>query len=155
MANTAFGLPPISPIAAFGLSHHRLHPSPGLSATTFIYLLSFDLPHLAFIRPSSWIHLWSPLSPPSVSPIAAFNLTHRRLHPSPQLSATAFVYPPSSNLSPSHFCPSAVVDSSPMGLVVAQGDTLERRILCLVPTVVDVEEPLMIPNFFEDLEASG
>ena len=42
-----------------------------------------------------------------------------------------------------------------MGLVVAQGDTLERRILCLVPTVVDVEEPLMIPNFFEDLEASG
>ncbi|KAG1371201.1 putative Uroporphyrinogen-III synthase [Cocos nucifera] len=45
--------------------------------------------------------------------------------------------------------------TSPAGLVVALGDWLGKRVLCPMPTVVDMEEPLVLPHFFEDLEVSG
>ncbi|XP_029122798.1 uncharacterized protein [Elaeis guineensis] len=45
--------------------------------------------------------------------------------------------------------------ASPAGLVAALGDGLGRRVLCPVPTVVDLEEPPVIPTFVGDLEAAG
>lgn len=44
--------------------------------------------------------------------------------------------------------------ASPASLVAALGDGLGRRVLCPVPTVVDLEEPPVIPNFVGDLEVA-
>lgn len=45
--------------------------------------------------------------------------------------------------------------ASPAGLIAALGDGFGRRVLCPVPTVVDLEEPPVIPNFVGDLKAAG
>lgn len=45
--------------------------------------------------------------------------------------------------------------ASPEGLVKALGVGSGRRVLCPVPTVVDLEEPPVVPDFLRALEARG
>nr|POE95932.1 hypothetical protein CFP56_55523 [Quercus suber] len=45
--------------------------------------------------------------------------------------------------------------ATPSGLVHALGLGLGRRVLCLVPTVVGLDEPAVVPNFVKELEEKG
>lgn len=45
--------------------------------------------------------------------------------------------------------------ATPRGLVESLGEGNGRKILCLVPLVVGLEEPSVVPDFLRDLEANG
>ncbi|KAM6579912.1 hypothetical protein CsatA_003686 [Cannabis sativa] len=45
--------------------------------------------------------------------------------------------------------------ATPRSLVTSLGEGRNRRVLCPVPVVVDLEEPPVVPDFLRDLESAG